>query len=37
MNETADNVTLGHILNFMINFNRVIIEIHFQRNLYSGF
>jgi hypothetical protein len=37
MNETADGVTLGHILNFMVNFNRVIIEIHFQRNLYSGF
>jgi len=33
MNETAYSVTLGHILNFMINFNKVIIEIHFQRNL----
>ena len=33
MNETADSVTLGHILNFAINFSKVIIEIHFQRNL----
>ena len=33
MNETQDSVTLGHILNFTINFSKVIIEIHFQRNL----
>lgn len=33
MNETADSVTLGHVMNFMINFNIVTVEIHFQRNL----
>lgn len=28
-----NNITLGHMVNFMINFNKVVIEVVFQKNL----
>lgn len=33
LNETQDNIKLGHMLKVMINSNRVVIELLFQNNL----